>query len=703
MVKVSICIPAYNNESSVRRLLASVEMQTFGNYEVIITDDSDGDEIKRLSEEKGYVHYYKNETRLGSTANWNAAIGKSSGEYIKIMHHDDWFTDKDSLQAFVDMLDTHPEAVLAFSGTVQSQRAAQLPGAVHLPAVQLRQESDVERYISDRDAAFIKKDWRNLFLGNTIGSPSAVIVRRSRIEDKDSGQALLYDENLKWLVDMEYYMRLLKDAPAFAYTKAPLVSIGLGKTQLTESCRDDGELNTVEYGYIFDKFQLGTGKKYRRKLMAVFMDAGKEYPAIEVHGISKTEYKMARMGKFFSKVKWKAEGLCAKAAPLFFYFCVTLEILLVIIDKSNYTNPLEGQLLRVTFLLAALKIVCTGYSLKEWTAMLLSGILGWISYRVTGRNEILRIVVFIAACKGVDMGKALKYVFCATAAGCLALVLLSVSGIYGGLYLEADFGRGYVQRRYCLGLGHPNALHCMFFMLTALGLYLYNERAKWYAYFILFLANAGMYALTDSNTGMAMTFCTVAGAAVIHYFKKLKNQKWVYLSGIFLFGLCVLFSVAAAAPRIAKPNIDEIKNPQRIFGNPVIQKAEEQLNGRIIDLYYGSENQEGTTATWSMFSRPENSYYFDMGFVRVFYWYGILPGAVYIILNVLLLWQCYRKRDGMGLVMLAAFSIYTVVEAHLVSVYIGRNYILFLMGMYMSDMLLLRGQKEYYVWGRKIR
>ena len=87
-----------------------------------------------------------------------------------------------------------------------------------------------------------------------------------------------------------------------------------------------------------------------------------------------------------------------------------------------------------------------------------------------------------------------------------------------------------------------------------------------------------------------------------------------------------------------------------------------------------------------------------MGFVRLFYWYGIVPGTVYIILYILLLCQCAKKKDGMGLVMAVAFAIYTIVEAHLVSVYIGRNYILFLMGMYMSDMLRLRSDKEGRLW-----
>ena len=88
----------------------------------------------------------------------------------------------------------------------------------------------------------------------------------------------------------------------------------------------------------------------------------------------------------------------------------------MIVDKSNYINPIEGQLFRVTFLLAAGKILCTKYSIKEWAVLMLFGILGIVSYKATGRNEILRIVAFIAACKGTDVKKLLKYVFYTTAA-----------------------------------------------------------------------------------------------------------------------------------------------------------------------------------------------------------------------------------------------------------------------------------------------
>ena len=234
-----------------------------------------------------------------------------------------------------------------------------------------------------------------------------------------------------------------------------------------------------------------------------------------------------------------------RIATLLLYLSVSLEIIIVIIDKSNYINPIEGQLFRITFLLAALKVFLTRYSVKEWVAMLLFGILGFVSYKVTGRNEILRIVVFIAACKNEDMRRVLKYVFYTTLAGCSLLVFLSVTGIYGGLALVADFGRDYVQTRYCLGLGHPNALHCMAMMLVLLGLYLYHDKMKWYAYAILFGFNYALYVLTDSNTGFLMTCCAIAGGVLVRYWKAFRGYRWVYIAGALVFLACVTFSVLA--------------------------------------------------------------------------------------------------------------------------------------------------------------
>lgn len=98
MPKVSICIPTYNNIDEVKHLLRSIESQTFTDYEIIITDDSSDNAIEEYVKEYSFINYTHNIPSLGHIYNWNAAIEKATGEYIKIMFSDDWFTYDDSLE-----------------------------------------------------------------------------------------------------------------------------------------------------------------------------------------------------------------------------------------------------------------------------------------------------------------------------------------------------------------------------------------------------------------------------------------------------------------------------------------------------------------------------------------------------------------------------------------------------------------------------
>lgn len=272
MPKVSICVPAYGNPEGIRRLLASIKEQDFTDYEVILTDDSPDDSVKAAALGAGMegLHYHKNEARLGATGNWNEAVRRAKGEYIKMMHHDDWFSRPDSLGSFVKLLDDAPKAALAFCGSWQ---------------VTLGQPADrFARCISNENEALIREDWRNLFLGNYIGAPSATIYRKNDQE---------YEPKLTWVMDMEYYMRLLEKRPEIVCTKDPLVCIGVSENQLTEECRVDGGLNIFEYGFLFLEFRLAGEKRYRERLIEVALEFKQPYSALEPYGIPKQEYDTA--------------------------------------------------------------------------------------------------------------------------------------------------------------------------------------------------------------------------------------------------------------------------------------------------------------------------------------------------------------------------------------------------------------------------
>lgn len=114
-----------------------------------------------------------------------------------------------------------------------------------------------------------------------------------------------------------------------------------------------------------------------------------------------------------------------------------------------------------------------------------------------------------------------------------------------------------------------------------------------------------------------------------------------------------------------------------------LSKIDRKLSGRVVSLA-GTTDKEGMIHTWSVFSEPDNmGYYFDMGWVKLFYRYGIVPGILYLMVQLVFLWKLYKQRDACGLLVFTILTIYTVVEAHLISVYIGRNFMLMMMGYYL--------------------
>lgn len=170
----------------------------------------------------------------------------------------------------------------------------------------------------------------------------------------------------------------------------------------------------------------------------------------------------------------------------------------------------------------------------------------------------------------------------------------------------------------------------------------------------------------------------------------LKEERWRRIYGVTqlgIFVLCVAGSILTAKEAVIvrfynwHPWVDNFSVWTKMWG--LIDRV---LTGRISSLVE-TDNQAGIISTWRLFSTPNTDYYFDMGWIRLFYWYGIIPAGIAVVVLLLLLWYFIRERKYAEITVIASAALYTVVEAHLVSVYIGRNYILFLVGMYWYKLL----------------
>ena len=282
--KVSICIPAYNNETEVRRLLSSIAAQTMQDVEIILTDDSTNGEIEALVEKirsgNGagaeaadthwtapcirHLRYVHNEKPLGHIFNWNKALSLAEGEYIKIMFSDDWFTRADSLEKLTALLDEDPQASLAFCGTRQVSK-----------------KRTWERAAGKEYVERLRRDYRYLFLGNEIGAPSATLY---------CACGAAFDERSNWASDMFLYFEILQKNPRFAFTPEPLISIGVHEEQYTESFTEKDIRKYQDRLLMYEKYGLKAQEDCRKEMLRLTVMYGQGWKTASACGASLGEY-----------------------------------------------------------------------------------------------------------------------------------------------------------------------------------------------------------------------------------------------------------------------------------------------------------------------------------------------------------------------------------------------------------------------------
>ncbi len=220
----------------MQRCLDSLVNQNFTDFEVILSDDSPDESVLEIYEaykERLNIVYLKNTPSLGTPANWNFAMKHAKGQYIKLIHDDDWLASEDALQKFYNCLEQHPSVDFCFS-------------AFH--NVQLNQGTVMPVFCSTWLRKLLKKDRYNLFKRNFIGPPSVVFQRNNRAD--------WYDENLKWLVDFEGYIRFLHSKGGFVYINECLVNIGLSGEQVTSAVQHNAKVVLPESLYFLKKHGL---------------------------------------------------------------------------------------------------------------------------------------------------------------------------------------------------------------------------------------------------------------------------------------------------------------------------------------------------------------------------------------------------------------------------------------------------------------
>jgi glycosyltransferase involved in cell wall biosynthesis len=234
----SICIPTFNSVDLLDKLIQSLINQTFKNIEIIISDDSTNKEVcdfcKSLNDDR--ISYFKHKSIINPTENWNYSLKKAKGNYKILVHHDDYFSDNFTLEKIYNEYEKNGEFMVCFLSFIVENNFKKF-------------------YYGKFSIKQIFKRPEDLLYVNYFSSPSCLVLNQ-KVD-------LLYNEELKWLVDVDLYSRLFKK-----YFKIKLISnasmvIGMGNQRVT---------NTITKKDILREFYLLTQKKiYKYKLGIYFV------------------------------------------------------------------------------------------------------------------------------------------------------------------------------------------------------------------------------------------------------------------------------------------------------------------------------------------------------------------------------------------------------------------------------------------------
>ena len=119
--RVSIGLPVYNGEDFLEEALDSLLGQTYGDFELIISDNASTDRTQEICERYASsdprIRYRRNAENIGPIENSNLTFQIARTEYFRFAAHDDRCAPT-MLERLVEEMDRHPEVVNCYSASV---------------------------------------------------------------------------------------------------------------------------------------------------------------------------------------------------------------------------------------------------------------------------------------------------------------------------------------------------------------------------------------------------------------------------------------------------------------------------------------------------------------------------------------------------------------------------------------------------------
>jgi glycosyltransferase involved in cell wall biosynthesis len=226
---VSILIPAFRPtwlDDAIQSALA----QTFADFELIVSDDSAGDEVERIVKARSdpRIRYLRNPTRGAPGSNRDFLIDRARGEYIKFLFDDDLLYPH-SVRLLLSMasrtrckLAFHSRNVVDANGVVVQQERFEIKPVRRdrLKYLNFKVRKKMERFIRSLNPDYNPRNYyivdKRFFFDkiiagvlNRIGEPSNILIHAQTLKNMTE-PFTLDGRRMRFLTDIVFYTNFME-------------------------------------------------------------------------------------------------------------------------------------------------------------------------------------------------------------------------------------------------------------------------------------------------------------------------------------------------------------------------------------------------------------------------------------------------------------------------------------------------------------
>ena len=205
---ITIGMPLYNGENSLKQRLESISNQSFSNFKLIISDNGSTDKSQEICEEMSKkdkrIIYFRQEENKGAHWNFIFVLKKAKTKYF-VWAADDDIWSQNFLEKNIDFLEKNKNVVGSIGELKLYNRI--IDPITHEIKIKILENTKKYQYVYPNYGSMEERI--KLCLNNNIAGPFYGVYRTDKLQKANTFEH--YPNNSLWMADLAFILNVIKE------------------------------------------------------------------------------------------------------------------------------------------------------------------------------------------------------------------------------------------------------------------------------------------------------------------------------------------------------------------------------------------------------------------------------------------------------------------------------------------------------------